>query len=136
MNQPTNAEICSHHFSGILSVGDRVFAWTEPDFVQLLHQTATQAGLVVVRETAFCFANGGVSAVVLLAESHIALHFWPELGKVTIDIHVCDFQNYNAIKAQQVTERLTAMLCDRPATAEWHYFKMGEPRPETTAQHG
>jgi S-adenosylmethionine decarboxylase len=118
--------ICSHHFSAILPVADRIFTWTAPDFVQLLHQVATQAGLTVVSQTVFSFANRGVSAVVLLAESHIALHFWPELGKVTLDIHVCDFQNCNASKAKHVSELLALALCDCSTNAKWHYFKVAE----------
>ena len=38
--------------------------------------------------------RGGVTGVVLLAESHVAIHTWPELGNVTLDIYVCNFNIY------------------------------------------
>src|ERR1700712_4186786 len=31
----------------------------------------------------------GVPGVGLLAESHLAVHTWPELGVVTLDVYVC-----------------------------------------------
>jgi S-adenosylmethionine decarboxylase len=122
--QGAGRELCSHHFSAILPAGEHLFAWTAADFVRALQQVAQQCGLTVVSETAVSFANRGMSAVVLLAESHIALHFWPELGQVTVDIHVCDFQNCNLTKARQVSEQLTMALCDDSRLAEWHYFKV------------
>jgi len=33
---------------------------------------------------------GGVTGVVLLAESHVAVHTWPERGAVTLDVYVCN----------------------------------------------
>ncbi|MGE4052913.1 MAG: S-adenosylmethionine decarboxylase family protein, partial [Piscinibacter sp.] len=33
----------------------------------------------------------GITGVVLLAESHLAVHTWPELGAVTLDVYVCNF---------------------------------------------
>ncbi len=37
-------------------------------------------------------AQGGITGVVLLAQSHLAVHTWPELGAVTIDLFVCNLQ--------------------------------------------
>ncbi len=37
-------------------------------------------------------AQGGITGVVLLAQSHLAVHTWPELGAVTIDLFVCNVQ--------------------------------------------
>lgn len=34
---------------------------------------------------------GGVSATVLLAESHLCVHTWPERRAVTLDVYVCNF---------------------------------------------
>lgn len=54
------------------------------------------AGLTAVNDLFHTFPPrqpgepAGVTGVVLLAESHLALHTWPELGVVTLDIHVCN----------------------------------------------
>jgi len=42
--------------------------------------------------------NGGVSGVVVLAESHISIHTWPERDFAALDIFVCgDCDPYRAI---------------------------------------
>jgi S-adenosylmethionine decarboxylase len=33
--------------------------------------------------------NGGVSGVLVLAESHISIHTWPERGYAAVDIFMC-----------------------------------------------
>ena len=40
----------------------------------------------------------GITGVVLLAESHLAVHTWPELGAVTLDVYVCNFGADNSAK--------------------------------------
>lgn len=49
---------------------------------------ATRA--TIVSETFHHFGEGcGVTGIVVLAESHISIHTWPENGIVTIDVYVC-----------------------------------------------
>ena len=36
---------------------------------------------------------GGATAFALLAESHISVHTWPELGKVVVDVFSCGSQD-------------------------------------------
>ena len=43
---------------------------------------------------------GGVTATVLLAESHICLHTWPEERAVTADVYVCNFSGDQSAKAR------------------------------------
>ncbi|HEX2652292.1 MAG TPA: adenosylmethionine decarboxylase [Xanthobacteraceae bacterium] len=33
--------------------------------------------------------NGGISGVAVLAESHISIHSWPELGYAALDVFMC-----------------------------------------------
>ncbi len=42
----------------------------------------------------------GITGVVLLAESHLAVHTWPELGAVTLDVYVCNLGQDNSAKAE------------------------------------
>jgi S-adenosylmethionine decarboxylase len=68
-----------------------------------------QAGLLAVAEVFHRFpAPGGVTGVVLLAESHMAVHTWPELGAVTVDVYVCNFDGDNSAKAGQLMATLEA----------------------------
>jgi S-adenosylmethionine decarboxylase len=43
---------------------------------------------------------GGVTATVLLAESHVCLHTWPEQKAVTCDVYVCNFSDDHSAKAR------------------------------------
>jgi S-adenosylmethionine decarboxylase len=68
-----------------------------------------QAGLRPVGELFHRFdAGGGVTGVVLLAESHLAVHTWPELGAVTIDVYVCNFSGDNSAGPRQLLASLQA----------------------------
>ena len=49
---------------------------------------------------------GGVTGAVLLAESHLAVHSWPERRSVTLDVYVCNFSTDNSAKAEQALETL------------------------------
>jgi S-adenosylmethionine decarboxylase len=50
------------------------------------------------------------------------LHFWPEEGKVTVDIHVCDYQQDNYEKAKTLSELLTLEIGDNSNNEPWKYF--------------
>jgi S-adenosylmethionine decarboxylase len=44
--------------------------------------------------------SGGVTATVLLAQSHVCLHTWPEKRAVTLDVYVCNFGGDHTAKAR------------------------------------
>ena len=60
---------------------------------------AAGSGLTVVGESFYQFEPQGVTGTVLLAESHIAIHTWPEAGFVTVDVYVCNLTTDNTAKA-------------------------------------
>lgn len=65
------------------------------------------AGLTVVGQRWHKFPDhagspGGVTGMLLLAESHLAVHTWPELGGVTLDVYVCNFTADNSGRARDV----------------------------------
>lgn len=65
------------------------------------------AGLRPVGDLFHAFpAPGGVTGVVLLAESHLALHTWPEVKAVTIDVYVCNVGCDNSQPAQVALDAL------------------------------
>jgi S-adenosylmethionine decarboxylase len=56
----------------------------------LLRAAARAAGATVLGSHFHHFgAGGGVTGVVLLAESHLSLHTWPETGFAAADIFMC-----------------------------------------------
>jgi S-adenosylmethionine decarboxylase len=68
-------------------------------------------------------AAGGVTGVVLLAESHLAVHTWPEMNAVTLDVYVCNFGADNSHKAQALLDRLVAAFA--PDRVERHALTRG-----------
>jgi spermidine synthase/S-adenosylmethionine decarboxylase len=50
----------------------------------------------------------GATGAVVLAESHLAIHTWPEIGAVTLDLYVCNFSQDNSVAARAACERLVA----------------------------
>ena len=72
---------------------------------------ARDSGLSVVARQFHAFApagGGGHTGVLLLAESHLAVHTWPELRAVTLDVFVCNIASDNTHKAQALLDALVA----------------------------
>ncbi len=57
----------------------------------------------------------GVTGVVLLAESHLAVHTWPEHGGVTLDVYVCNARRDNREAAHALMEALIGRFAPREA---------------------
>lgn len=59
----------------------------------LIEKTMVDAALKAgaeVREVAFHkFSPQGVSGVVIISESHLTIHTWPELGYAAVDVFTC-----------------------------------------------
>lgn len=45
----------------------------------------------------------GVAGSVVLAESHLAIHTWPEIGGATLDIYICNFLRDNSACARMIS---------------------------------
>ena len=67
----------------------------------------------------------GITGVVLLAESHLAVHTWPELGAVTLDVYVCNLQSDNSACAEALLRALQSAFL--PSHAEHHRVHRGQP---------
>jgi S-adenosylmethionine decarboxylase proenzyme len=91
----------------------------------LCQRVVAAAGLRAVGEAfhGFAPAGAGVTGVVLLAESHLAVHTWPELEAVTLDVYVCNHGADNSPRARQ----LMALLLEafHPSVMEQHQLDRG-----------
>jgi S-adenosylmethionine decarboxylase len=54
-----------------------------------LWAAAEAGGATVVGEAFYAFPNGAVTGVLLLAQSHLSIHTWPELRLANIDLLTC-----------------------------------------------
>jgi len=69
-----------------------------------------QAGLTVVNQAFHQFGDSthpcGATGAVVLAESHLAVHTWPELRAVTLDIYACNVSQDNGERVQALYDAL------------------------------
>ncbi|MCZ7562625.1 MAG: adenosylmethionine decarboxylase [Burkholderiales bacterium] len=72
--------------------------------------SVARAGLTAVGDVFHQFAGGGVTGCVVLAESHLAIHTWPELAAVTLDLYVCNFSGDNSARAERVLEDIVRVF--------------------------
>lgn len=61
----------------------------EVELVRLLNAAAESAGATVMSTRAHKFTDQGVTAVAILAESHISIHTWPEDNYAGVDVYTC-----------------------------------------------
>ncbi len=54
-----------------------------------LRKCAIEAGATILHSHMHHFQPQGVSGVVVLAESHISIHTWPERGYAALDVFMC-----------------------------------------------
>ena len=69
-------------------------------------------------------APSGITGVVLLAESHLAVHTWPELEAATLDVYVCNLGADNSARAEALMDALVAAFA--PARIERHAQRRGQ----------
>ena len=70
------------------------------------------------------FGPGGVTATVLLAESHLCVHTWPEQKAVTLDVYVCNFGGDHSAKAHTLMNALLDLF--KAESVSTHSLQRGE----------
>jgi S-adenosylmethionine decarboxylase proenzyme len=54
-----------------------------------MKDAAVNSGATIVKSVFHLFNPHGVSGVVVIAESHLAIHTWPEYGYAAVDLFTC-----------------------------------------------
>jgi S-adenosylmethionine decarboxylase proenzyme len=60
-----------------------------PGVEAAMREAAARCGATVVQSTFHAFSPCGVSGVVIIAESHLTIHTWPEYGYAAVDLFTC-----------------------------------------------
>lgn len=102
----------------------------EPKLAAVCRDEVAAAGLTTVAECWYRFPAGpdgpaGITGVLLLAESHLAIHTWPERTGMTLDIYVCNFGRDNSDRAESLLAALLARFA--PAAHQIHRLPRGLP---------
>ena len=91
-------------------------------------EMVAESGLTTMDATFHTFDGGGFTGTVVLAESHLAIHTWPETDSATLDVYVCNFTGDNTSKAEAVYKRLIQSL--KPADILVERVQRGRDLPQ------
>ena len=80
--------------------GDRDLMVDAGQLAAACRRACAGAGLMVVAEAFHQFPAAGATGALILAESHLAVHTWPELASVTFDLYVCNYSQDNRAAAE------------------------------------
>jgi S-adenosylmethionine decarboxylase len=79
-----------------------------PEARLLLLEAARRARVTVLHSAFHRFNPVGVSGVVVIAESHITIHTWPEEGYAAVDIFTCGDHAMPEVAAQYLAKAFRA----------------------------
>jgi S-adenosylmethionine decarboxylase len=83
-----------------------------PQLTSDLERVATEAGAHVINRVSHGFEPTGVSAVLLLAESHLTVHTWPEHAYVAVDVFTCGHPDLHAAIREGLIDYFRAARCE------------------------
>lgn len=89
---------------------------------ELLRRASEAAGATVLAVHVHGFEPQGVAGVAVLAESHLSIHTWPEVGYVAADLYTCGrcdpAQAYSMLAAELEATRSEVMEIARGVLGE------------------
>ena len=87
---------------------------TEPVILEAILVTAAEmAGATVVQSCFHQFSPHGLSGVVVIAESHLAAHTWPEHQVLCLDLFSCSDKINAQVAIDCIAERIQAGQVDQ-----------------------
>ena len=86
-------------------VSDPAVLTDEPRLRAALHAGARAGGATVLGEEFCVFPNGAVTGVLVLAQSHLSLHTWPELSLANVDL-----LSYGSVRGDAVLGEIRVRL--------------------------
>ena len=109
-----NHSVGQHCILDVYQINDN---WLQDAFAieELLRQAAQAAQAHILTSYFHTFGgNGGVTGVLLLAESHISIHTWPEHHYAAIDIFMC-----GQLLTEAAVAKLQKLLPDAQMQIRW-----------------
>ncbi len=101
---------------------------------QFLCKAVAAGGGTIVKAVFHNFSPYGVSGVVVITESHVTIHTWPEFGYAAVDIFSCSKKlNHKAIR-DEVKKMLRAK---KVATKSFQrgFVKISKPNRQVAKKH-
>src|SRR5256885_1457995 len=82
------------------------------------------SGLTTVGVSFHRLEASGLTGCRVLAESHLAIHTWPERQGLTLDVYVCNYSADNSAKARKLFDSIVAYF--KPTEVARHEVDRGE----------
>jgi len=90
---------------------------------EIMESAVKSGGLTKIRSHYHQFSPTGVSGVILLAESHLSFHTWPEYGFVALDIFTCGPTENAEAAFEYIIDKLS------PVSVEYKKIERGAEFP-------
>ncbi len=68
-------------------------------FMKLLRDIADNLGMTVLGDVSHTFEPQGFTGLLLLSESHISIHTWPENNYAAMDVYTCGSTDFSKLEA-------------------------------------
>lgn len=68
---------------------DKLLLSDNKNLIAAMTAAITECGATLLGQNSHVFENGGITAVMLLSESHASIHTYPEHGACFVDIFTC-----------------------------------------------
>ena len=122
VHRETNKHIGTHL---VADFWDCDYKYDAERLCHLLINAAHVSNSTVLGSTFYQFEPTGCTALILLAESHISAHTWPEYNYIAIDIFTCG----KNMKPQLAVEYLRS--CLKPGRVEMETIRRGKTSEKT-----
>ena len=86
-------------------------------------EAAEKSGASIVNDVFHQFSPHGVSGVVVIKESHLSIHTWPEHGYAAVDFFTCSLSTQPKNAMQHLAVKLGS------ARSEMKFFERGTTQP-------
>ena len=117
-------------FSADLGACDALAALSPDDIINGFRAALEKAGANVVSASSHVFPGAGLTAVLILRESHAVIHTWPETGTVNVDIFSCTLR----LKVMDAVDELGRVL--RAGTVSVQATPRADGRKPESSQPG
>lgn len=82
---------------------------------EILTKAAEVANATIIDKRFHKFSPQGVSGVVVVSESHVAIHTWPEHGYAAVDVYTCGDHTMPLKASEYIIKELK---CKRPTVVK------------------